>query len=119
MVFSPLREASVQPVLFVNGRIIDPANGIDQVGDIFVENGSVVEVGQGLAVDRPQLQRIDLQGKWLVPGLVDMHVHLREPGDEYKETVVSGTKAAAAGGFTAVAPMPNTKPVNDNQAVTA
>ena len=119
MVFSPLHEASSQPVLFVNGRIIDPANGIDLVGDIFVENGSIVEIGPGLDVERPHLQRIDLQGKWLVPGLIDMHVHLREPGDEYKETVVSGTKAAAAGGFTAVAPMPNTRPVNDNQAVTA
>ncbi len=119
MDFSPLHEASTQPVLLVNGRIIDPANGIDQTGDILIENAVIKAIGPNLQVDpQVELQRIDLQGKWVVPGLIDMHVHLREPGDEYKETVASGTKAAAAGGFTAVAAMPNTKPVNDNQAVT-
>ena len=118
MSFSPLHEASTQSVLLANARIIDPANGIDQTGDILIENGLIVAVGPGLTVEQSQVERIDLQGKWVVPGLIDMHVHLREPGDEYKETVVSGTKAAAAGGFTAVAAMPNTRPVNDNQAVT-
>ncbi|MDH3359273.1 MAG: dihydroorotase [Desulfobulbaceae bacterium] len=119
MDFSPLHEASSHSLLLANGRIIDPLNGIDQIGDVLIENGSIVEVGPGIKVDQSQVTRLDLQGKWVVPGLIDMHVHLREPGDEYKETVVSGTKAAAAGGFTAVAAMPNTKPVNDNQSVTA
>ena len=119
MKFSPLHEASTQPILLANARIIDPANDIDQSGDILIENGTIAAVGPGLQAKHPQAQCIDLQGKWIVPGLIDMHVHLREPGDEYKETVVRGTKAAAAGGFTAVAAMPNTRPVNDNQAVTA
>ncbi|MDH4320616.1 MAG: dihydroorotase [Desulfobulbaceae bacterium] len=118
MDFSPLHEASVLPVLLANGRVIDPVNGIDQVADVLVENGTVTAIGAGLDSERTSARRIDLQGKWVVPGLIDMHVHLREPGAEYKETVVSGTKAAAAGGFTAVACMPNTNPVNDNQAVT-
>ena len=119
MDFSPLHKASAEAVLLVNGRIIDPVNSVDQTGDILIENGFIAEVGTGLSVERSDLKRIDLAGKWVVPGLIDMHVHLREPGDEYKETVLSGTKAAAAGGFTAVASMPNTNPVNDNQAVTS
>ncbi|MDH5298154.1 MAG: dihydroorotase [Desulfobulbaceae bacterium] len=118
MAFFPLHESSLQPLLFTNGRIIDPVNGVDRSGDLLVDNGRIVATGEKLQPEHPGLRRIGLAGKWIVPGLVDMHVHLREPGEEYKETVASGTKAAAAGGFTAVAAMPNTKPVNDNQAVT-
>ncbi len=98
-----------------NGRIIDPVNKVDQQGDLWLRDGKIVApeslVPEGAIC-------IDLQGKWVVPGLIDMHVHLREPGEEYKETVASGALAAAAGGFTAVACMPNTKPVNDTAAVT-
>ena len=110
-----------QPILLRNGRIIDPANNIDSPGSILLEDGKIKSVFLN-DIDEETLagcQVIDAKGKWIVPGLVDMHVHLREPGEEYKETVESGTKAAAAGGFTGVACMPNTSPVNDNEAVTS
>ncbi|MGO9312563.1 MAG: dihydroorotase [Syntrophobacteraceae bacterium] len=104
-----------------NGRVIDPASGLDAVVDVLIENGIVVEINANIEIgsDRlRQLEQIDASGKWVVPGLIDMHVHLREPGEEYKETIASGTLAAAAGGFTSVACMPNTHPVNDCAAVT-
>lgn len=113
--------AQPQAILFKNGRIIDPANKLDKTASLLVEKGKIKAVFS-LRQNSPALPKklitIDLQGKWLVPGLIDMHVHLREPGEEHKETIVSGTRAAAAGGFTAVACMPNTKPVNDCQSVT-
>ncbi len=118
MTFTPLDAAHRQSLLLAGGRIIDPVNGVDMAGDLLVADGRIHAVGTQLAAPAGAA-RIDLGGKWIVPGLIDMHVHLREPGEEYKETVASGTKAAAAGGFTAVAAMPNTKPVNDNQSVTA
>ncbi len=110
-----------QSLLLKNGRIIDPANGIDSPGSILIEEDRIKAVYLGDFTESPQdgCQIIDAQGRWIVPGLVDIHVHLREPGQEYKETVESGTRAAAAGGFTAVACMPNTSPVNDNEAVTS
>lgn len=98
-----------------NGRLIDPAGGVDATGDLWLQDGVIVPVRENLP-DNTLV--FDLKGKWVVPGLIDMHVHLRDPGEEYKETVASGTRAAAAGGFTAVACMPNTRPVNDNAAVT-
>ncbi len=100
----------------VNGRIIDPANKIDRIGDLVIKDGLIADAAQPVAADLPV---IDAAGCWVVPGLIDMHVHLREPGEEYKEDIVSGALAAASGGFTAVACMPNTKPVNDNATVTA
>lgn len=100
----------------VNGRIIDPANKIDRIGDLVIKDGLIADATQPVAADLPV---IDAAGCWVVPGLIDMHVHLREPGEEYKEDIVSGALAAASGGFTAVACMPNTKPVNDNATVTA
>ncbi len=104
-------------ILLRNGRIIDPVAGRDQRGDLLVVGSTIAAVG---AVDNtPATARVlDVDGCWVVPGLVDMHVHLREPGEEYKEDIESGCRAAAAGGFTAVACMPNTKPVNDCKAVT-
>ena len=99
-----------------NGRVIDPAQGVDEARTILVKDGRVA------AADQPVpggAREIDASGCWVVPGLIDMHVHLREPGEEYKEDIASGTRAAAAGGFTAVACMPNTRPVNDCAAVTA
>lgn len=107
--------------LFRNARIIDPAQGMDATADILIRDGQLVEVRPRLQVSQDrlrELQEIDLSGKWIVPGLLDMHVHLREPGEEYKETIASGTAAAVAGGYVAVACMPNTQPVNDCATVT-
>ncbi|RII27240.1 MAG: dihydroorotase [Geobacter sp.] len=103
-------------LLIKNGRVIDPSQGIDDTLDVVVENGLVKEIGKGLKAPA-DAETIDAAGNYVVPGLVDMHVHLRDPGLEYKEDIVSGTRAAAAGGFTSVACMPNTKPVIDNKAV--
>jgi len=112
-------------ILIKNGRVIDPANKIDTVLDILIENGKIIEIGNLLSINKSEIQNpkseieiIDASGKIVVPGLIDMHVHLREPGYEYKETIKTGTEAALAGGFTSIACMPNTKPVNDNQSVT-
>lgn len=102
-------------LLLKNARLIDPQVGIDEVADIVVRDGRVVEVGKNLSI--PKGVEEDLTGKVLLPGLVDMHVHLREPGFEQKEDIASGTRAAAHGGFTAVCCMPNTNPVADNGAV--
>ncbi len=104
-------------LLLRNGRIMDPANGLDGPGDILVRNGRIEAVGHGIPAPDGCLL-VDVTGRWVTPGLVDLHVHLREPGEEYKETIASGTRAAAAGGFTAVAAMPNTLPPNDSAAVT-
>ena len=110
-----------QAILLKNGRIIDPANRIDKKASLLVDKGKIKAIftPRQKQPSLPQkLLSIDLQGKWIVPGLIDMHVHLREPGEEYKETIETGCRAAAAGGFTAVACMPNTNPVNDCQSVT-
>jgi dihydroorotase len=101
------------------GRVIDPAAGIDAPRDVLLEGGwvrAVEEPGAFRAAD--VVRRIAARGCWVVPGLIDLHCHLREPGYEYKETVATGTAAAVAGGFTAVACMANTNPVNDSAAVT-
>lgn len=98
-----------------NGRIIDPSQQRDEIADLWVKDGLIIDPS---SVDGKDIDTHDLGGCWVVPGLIDMHVHLREPGEEYKETIESGCRAAAAGGFTAVACMPNTKPVNDNSSVT-
>ena len=107
-------------ILLKNGRIIDPVNKIDKRGSLLVENGKIKALftSRQKAPSASKLVTFDLTGKWIVPGFIDMHVHLREPGEEYKETIESGTRAAAAGGYTAVACMPNTNPVNDCQSVT-
>jgi dihydroorotase len=103
-------------LLIANGRVIDPALGIDAVQDVLVEDGVIRRVGESLAA--PEAKVIDATGKVVCPGFIDIHVHLREPGYEYKETVATGTRAAAAGGFTAVCCMANTFPVNDNRSIT-
>jgi dihydroorotase len=98
-------------------RLVDPAAGRDGAFDLRIEDGRVTEVGVDLDAGRAHV--IDLPREWIVtPGLIDMHVHLREPGQEHKETIASGTAAAVAGGFTAVACMPNTDPINDHSSVT-
>jgi dihydroorotase len=106
-----------QPIFIEGGRVIDPASGVDGVRTVVLRDGKVAEVAE--RVERPRDARVvDARGKWVTPGFIDLHVHLREPGQEYKETVATGARAAVAGGFTAVCAMPNTKPVNDNAAVT-
>ena len=99
-------------LLLKNAHIVDPAVELDGVADVLIEDGKIAAVGEGLAADGAEVR--DLSGKYLVPGLVDMHVHLREPGFEHKEDIESGTRAAAHGGFTGVCAMPNTDPVCDN-----
>ncbi len=103
-------------LLLKGGRVVDPAQGIDETADLLLEDGLIVGRGNDIAAEGAEV--VDVTGKVVAPGFVDMHVHLREPGHEYKETVATGTAAAAAGGFTGVACMPNTDPVNDQRAVT-
>jgi dihydroorotase len=102
-----------------NGHLIDPAAGIDAAKDILLKDGRVAEItGPGKLKQTQGAQIIDAKGLTVAPGLIDIHVHLREPGQGYKETIATGTAAAAAGGFTAVAAMPNTTPVNDSPEIT-
>jgi dihydroorotase len=105
-------------ILIKNGHVIDPANKIDGKRDILVSNGKIAKLGKPGSLSADGSPVIDAAGKLIVPGLIDMHVHLREPGFEYKETIATGTAAAKAGGFTSVCCMPNTNPVNDNRSVT-
>jgi dihydroorotase len=121
-------------IIIKDGHLIDPSQGIDGRGDIIIAGGKIAEItlkGSGADAEKgrietrkPQipgledLRSIDASGFYVMPGLVDMHTHLREPGFEYKETIATGTMAAVKGGFTSVCCMPNTNPVNDNAAVT-
>ena len=108
-------------IVIKNGRVIDPANGLDEPMDLLIDKGRIkaLESPGSISFDageKPSV--IDAKGCVVCPGLIDMHVHFREPGFEYKETITSGCRSAAAGGFTSVAVMPNTNPVNDTRAVT-
>ncbi len=101
-------------LLIAGGHVVDPASGLDRPRDILLRNGLISAVDQpGAFASIPGLQAVDATGLIVAPGLIDIHVHLREPGQTYKETIASGTRAAAAGGFTSVVAMPNTLPVND------
>ncbi len=102
-------------LLIVNGRVVDPANGVDVIQDVLVTNGRIAKLGGGLKAPAAT-ETIDATGKVVCPGLIDMHVHLREPGREEDETIATGTAAALAGGVTSVACMPNTEPAIDTQA---
>ncbi len=102
------------------GRVIDPARGYDEVVDVVVEAGRVTRIGRdaGKGLGGEKVRVVEAKGHWVVPGFIDLHAHFREPGFEYKEDIASGLRAAAAGGFTGVCVMPNTKPVNDTRAIT-
>jgi dihydroorotase len=104
-------------LLIRGGRVVDPANSVDGVQDLLLQDGKIAKLGPTLTPPAGTTV-LDAAGKIVCPGLIDMHVHLREPGYEYKETVATGTRAAAAGGFTAVCCMANTSPVNDNRSIT-
>ena len=99
-------------LLIKNGRVIDPANGIDEKCDVLIVDEKIAEVGK---VEKPVQTVIDATGKLVAPGLIDIHVHFREPGDEEEETIASGSAAAVAAGFTSVVCMPNTNPVIQNE----
>ncbi|MEO8212123.1 MAG: dihydroorotase, partial [Myxococcales bacterium] len=101
------------------GRVIDPGRNVDSEADVLLQDGRVARIDKGIAAGLPATTRVlDVRGLWVAPGFIDLHTHLREPGQEYKEDIASGTRSAAAGGFTAVCAMPNTVPPNDCRAVT-
>ena len=104
------------PIVIRNGRVIDPASETDRIADVLVADGHIVGVAPNLIA--PAAEVFDATGMVVAPGFIDMHVHLREPGFEHAETIESGGRAAAAGGFTSICAMPNTKPVNDSAMVT-
>jgi dihydroorotase len=103
-------------ILIKGGRLIDPSEGLDQSADILIEGGRIVALGADISADGAGV--FDARGLVVSPGFIDLHVHLREPGQEYKETIASGAAAAVAGGFVAVCAMPNTDPVNDSASIT-
>ena len=103
-------------ILIKGGRVLDPSSDTDRQADVLIEDACIVALDPDFEVRGAEV--IDAQGCWVTPGFVDMHVHLREPGQEYKEDLASGGKAAVAGGFTSVACMANTEPVNDDPSVT-
>ena len=105
-------------IVIHSGTVIDPANNLDAARDILIEDGAIRAVEKPGSFRGLEAAWVDARGLIVAPGLIDMHVHLREPGYEYKETVLTGTQSAVAGGFTAVACMANTNPINDNGAVT-
>src|SRR3954470_7067039 len=107
-----------KPVLIRGGHLIDPANGIDTPMDLLLRDGKVAKVAQPGKISIKGTQQINAKGMIVAPGFIDLHVHLREPGQAHKETIASGTAAAAVGGFTSVCCMPNTVPVNDDPKIT-
>ncbi len=107
----------VRPVIIRGGRLIDPHHRVNAVRDLVLRDGRVAEISEKApAIEGARI--VDATGRWVLPGLIDLHVHLREPGEEGKETILTGSRAAVAGGFTAVVAMPNTRPVNDSPLVT-
>ena len=100
-------------LLIKGGHLVDPVAGVDGIYDILVEDGVVAEVAKNLSVPE-EVRVLSAEGRYVLPGFIDLHVHLREPGLEYKETIATGSMAAAAGGFTSICPMPNTKPSTDS-----
>lgn len=115
-----MSERNSQSVLIRGGRIIDPSQRFDSLADLLIEDGKIAAIEKPGQIPAERAGRVfDAKGAWVLPGLIDVHVHLREPGLEYKETIETGTRAAVAGGFTSVACMANTQPVNDSRYVTS
>src|SRR5882724_2162708 len=107
-------------LLLSGGRVIDPANHFDAIADLLIDKGKVAAIGRDAALKAPpEVERVDVKGLVVCPGLIDLHVHLREPGQTAKETIATGTAAAARGGFTSVVCMPNTAPPIDNAGTVA
>ena len=98
-------------LLIKGGHLIDPAQNLDEPADLLIENGKVVRVGRNLKAEQAEI--LDAKGKIVTPGFIDLHVHLRTPGQEHKETILSGSRAAVRGGFTTVCTTANTDPVVD------
>src|SRR5882724_360918 len=114
------RMADTNDLLLTGGRVIDPASKFDAVADVLILSGKIAAVGaEAAAMARPDVGRFDARGLVVCPGLIDVHVHLREPGQSAKETIATGTLAAARGGFTSVVCMPNTSPAIDNPGTVA
>jgi dihydroorotase len=105
-------------LLITGGLILDPSQNLEEVRELLIEDGKIAALEPPGTIPAAGREVIDARGLVVAPGLIDMHVHLREPGEEYKETIETGTRAAAQGGFTGVACMPNTRPVNDNASIT-
>ncbi|HKK93367.1 MAG TPA: amidohydrolase family protein, partial [Longimicrobiales bacterium] len=101
---------SHRPILLRGGHVVDPANGVDETRDVLLVDGRVASVAPSIDEMPDGTLELDVSGSVVTPGLIDPHVHLREPGQEHKETIATGARAAAAGGFTAVIEMPNTDP---------
>ena len=111
---------TVNSLLLSGGRVLDPANRFDASADVLILNGKIAAVGQDAAAQAPRdVENLDASGLVVCPGLIDLHVHLREPGQTLKETIASGTAAAARGGFTSLVCMPNTSPSIDNAGTVA
>src|SRR5712672_4554391 len=105
----------MQSLLITGGRVIDPANLLDAAADVLILDGKIAAVGKDASTQaRQDTPRLDVRGRVVCPGLIDLHVHLREPGQTAKESIATGTKAAAAGGFTSIVCMPNTSPTIDS-----
>src|ERR1700721_1973755 len=108
---------AMSKLIIRNGRVMDPATGLDAIRDVAIEDGRIAAIGQN--IDAAGASELDASGLIVAPGFIDMHVHLREPGFEHAETIESGSRAAAAGGFISICCMPNTKPINDSVTVTS
>jgi dihydroorotase len=108
-----------QPVIIAGGHVVDAASNRDGEFDLLIEGGVISAIEKpGAFGSKPDVRRIDAGGKWIIPGCVDLHVHLREPGEEWKETVQTGAEAAVLGGYTSICCMPNTRPANDSAEIT-
>jgi dihydroorotase len=116
---SSLRSPDMSALIIRNGRVIDPANKRDEIADLYITDGKIVGSKSEIRNAKPEIEEIDASNLIVAPGLIDMHVHLREPGFSHKETIESGARAAAAGGFTTVVCMPNTSPAADSPSTIA
>jgi dihydroorotase len=111
--------AKIKPVVIHGGKVIDSATERDGEFDILIEDGRIAAVEKpGVLKGHSEADQVDAKGLWVMPGCVDLHVHLREPGEEWKETIQTGAEAAALGGYTSICCMPNTRPANDSPEVT-